>query len=144
MFSLLLKDLISVFYLRCKNLTLNSVLKQAIPTNGPNQDYTFPGTGAAMTNTYNSGTPCAYGGLVYAYTARGLRLWRPDHSTGAAVCIGSAMGHGVYSQAARTVRVVIKIWEFLYLSKFITAPYQIDESPRVCSKYSNWYYPLCI
>ena len=69
-----------------------------------------------MTNTHNIGSPCAYGGLIYAYTAASLRLWRPAHSTGAAVCVGAVMGHGAYSQAAQTVHVVVKIWKFLILN----------------------------
>ena len=56
------------------------------------------------------GTPCSYGGVVYAYDARVLRVWRPADSTGAALCIGSQMGDGVNSQATNNVDLIITVW----------------------------------
>ena len=56
------------------------------------------------------GTPCSYGGVVYAYDARVLRVWRPADTTGTALCIGSQMGHGVNSQATNNVDLIITVW----------------------------------
>ena len=65
-----------------------------------------------MRNEYydKQGTPCSYGGVVYAYNSTTLRVWIPDDSTGAALCIGSQMGQGINSQATSLVNLVITVW----------------------------------
>ena len=57
-----------------------------------------------MFTTVGKGTPCSYGGVVYAYNSTTLRVWRPEESTGAALCIGSQMGQGINS--------VITVWSW--------------------------------
>ena len=65
-----------------------------------------------MYTTVGKGTPCSYGGVVYADNSTTLRVWRPEESTGAALCIGSQMGQGINSQATNRVNIVITVWSW--------------------------------
>ncbi|XP_053408048.1 uncharacterized protein LOC128559709 [Mercenaria mercenaria] len=64
-----------------------------------------------MPNTYNLGQPCAYGGLIYAYNETSVRIWRPDHATGAAICISDSMGFGINSQASQNGQLVFRVYQ---------------------------------
>ena len=85
---------------------------------GPNKGFYFDGQGGASTNTFLSGTPCWYGGVVYGYNDTTMRIWRPDDPLGAAVCIGVAMGHGSKSQSANYVNFVLSVWRIGEIRKF--------------------------
>lgn len=107
---------------------------------GPNNGYLFEGIGSASTNVLDPGTPCAYGGLIYAYNGTSLRIWRPDDVNGAAVCISDTLGFGKNSQASQNGKLIFRAFQVngmlcfilgtffplkyvcqsvLYLSKFI-------------------------
>ena len=93
---------------------------QIEPMEGPNKGFYFDGQGGASTNTFLSGTPCWYGGVVYGYNDTTMRIWRPDDPLGAAVCIGVAMGHGSKSQAANYVNFVLSVWRIGEIRKFLS------------------------
>ena len=63
-----------------------------------------------MTNTNNNGLPCAYGGLIYARNQTSVRIWRPDYTTGAAICISDSMGHGTNSQASQNGELLFRVF----------------------------------
>ena len=89
---------------------------QVQPQDGENAGYYFDGLGGAFVNEANLGTPCAYGGIVYGYSETAVRLWRPDDARGAALCIGTEMGHGINSQASNSVDIVVTVWMLDYAS----------------------------
>ena len=97
---------------------------QLAPRNGANEGYLFDGAGAAfvLNDITRKGAPCSYGGVVYAYNDTTLRIWRPDHSDGAAVCIGDEMGQGINSQASNSVNLVVTVWGLPYERKYSVSP----------------------
>ncbi|XP_052783203.1 uncharacterized protein LOC128219434 [Mya arenaria] len=76
----------------------------------PNRGYLFDVVGSAMTNTLNPGLPCAYGGLIVAYSQNMIRMWRPNDDSGASVCIPVNFGQGLNSQAAQEGVLIVRIY----------------------------------
>jgi hypothetical protein len=64
-----------------------------------------------MTNSEQAGTPCGYGGLVYAYNGTTLRIWRPDDVKGAAICIPDTMALGTNSQASQSGKLIFRAFQ---------------------------------
>lgn len=75
----------------------------------PNGGYWFHASGSSQ-NSYRNTT--SYGGVIFAYNDRVIRLWAPDknlQSTGC-ILIDSGWGDGKYNQRESKCRVHIKLW----------------------------------
>ncbi|XP_060579503.1 uncharacterized protein LOC132736394 [Ruditapes philippinarum] len=97
------------YYFLDTSMFLTSAMIEA--TDGANSGYLFEGVGSAMTNSQRPGTPCGYGGLVYAYNGTILRIWRPDDVKGAAICIPDSMALGTNSQASQSGKLIFRAFQ---------------------------------
>ncbi|KAL4232417.1 hypothetical protein ACF0H5_009985 [Mactra antiquata] len=101
---------------------------------GPNVGYRFIGSGSAFVNTPPDrfGTPCSYGGFVYAVSKTAIRFWRPDDaSLGGTICIPNSMGDGTYAQSSLNGILDIKLW----LHPTMRLSEQVKPIRLVCSSF---------
>ena len=72
----------------------------------PNHGFWFPGIAASQNPDPNGD----YGGVIFAYNERKVRLWAPHKPNTGCVFIGPGWAGGLYSQRTTQCSVTIQLW----------------------------------
>ncbi|XP_021367661.1 uncharacterized protein LOC110459641 [Mizuhopecten yessoensis] len=86
------------------DLGLLSVMVKS--TEGLNANFHFPATGAVQ----NAQATGSYGGLVYAYSTSGIKLWQPPRSHGYLIYVNHILGGGAFTQGSNSAQLVVQAW----------------------------------
>ena len=83
-----------------------SPVSQFQSTQNPNRGFWFPGIAASQ----NADRRRGYGGVIFAYNERRVRLWAPYHPQTGCVFIGRGWAGGLYNQHTTKCSVTIQLW----------------------------------
>ena len=94
---------------------------------GDSAGFRFEGTGACQ----NPGSSGNYGGIIFAYNSKEVRLWVPTkysgNTNGKLIYVEDGWGGEKYTQSSRTADVTIEVWKHLITPNFQT-DVQVDTS----------------
>ena len=75
---------------------------------GPNVDFIFSAVGQGQRNVYPGTT---YGGVLFGYSAKSIRIFVPANETGTRIQIPENWGTTEYSQMSDDVEIIVTIWK---------------------------------
>ncbi|KAK2160765.1 hypothetical protein LSH36_127g10002 [Paralvinella palmiformis] len=94
--------------IRSWNPPTNFINVQVKALSGPNVDFIFSAVGQGQRNVYPGTT---YGGVLFGYSAKSIRIFVPANETGTRIQIPENWGTTEYSQMSDDVEIIVTIWK---------------------------------